>query len=330
MNTAIPLRVVVSADATPRRADVRLLPTGSSTAYRRGVNGSDWFLLGAPWDSAGSDRGEARAPGALRIAGLAERVDVDLGDAATVITGTHRDPATGVRALTDTVAAATALAAALRAGMLAHPRRRPFVLGGDCSLLLGVFAHLRPALGDVGLWFVDGHPDYFAAAGSQTGETADMELAILNGDGPPALVGLAGVVPMVPARFVALIGHRTADLDPASAAELARVPADMLTVDAASVIGDPAGAGDRAVGWAGLLGVPMWLHIDVDVVDPSALPAVTYPQDGGPDFDQLAAVIAPLAASPALVGVSLADFRPDLDPDGELAARLIDLLDRTL
>jgi arginase len=49
------------------------------------VIGSDWLLLGAPWDCSGSNRGEAQAPAALRQAGLAGLVDLDLGDAATVI-----------------------------------------------------------------------------------------------------------------------------------------------------------------------------------------------------------------------------------------------------
>jgi arginase len=301
------------------------------------VIGSEWFLLGAPWDCSGTGRGEALAPAALRRAGLAARVDVDLGDAATAISSDRRDEATRVRALPDTVAAAQALADALSAGIDQHPGRRPLVIGGDCSLLLGVFA--RPAdpragewtsAGPAGLWMLDGHPDYLDAAASDTGETADLELALLTGDGPAELVERGERVPMVEARHVALIGHRTTGLDPASAAELARLPADLVTIDAGAVLADPAGAGQRAAGWAGRLGVPMWLHIDVDVLDPSVLPAVTYPQDGGPDFDQLAAVLGPLAASPALLGVSVADFRPDLDLDGRQAAALVTLLDRVL
>ncbi len=288
---------------------------------------SDWFLLGAPWDCSGSGRGEMRAPGALRRAGLTDLVDVDLGDAATVISSSHRDEATGVRALADTIAAAHELATTLGTGIRDHPGRRPLVVGGDCSLLLGVFA--RP-LGEVGLWMVDGHPDYFDAPGSDTGETADLELAVLTGDGPASLVGLGGAAPMVAARHVALIGHRTVGLDPASAAELARLPADLFTLDSGTVITDPRGAGGRAAAWADRLRIPMWLHVDVDVLDPSSMPAVTYPQAGGPDLDQLAAVLTPLAASPNLIGVSIADFRPDLDPDGSHAARLVDLLGRIL
>jgi arginase len=177
---------------------------------------------------------------------------------------------------------------------------------------------------------VDGHPDYLDAAGSETGETADLELAVLTGDGPESLVGLGGEVPMVAARHVALIGHRTVDLDPAAAAELARVPTEVFTVDAGAVVSDPRAAGDRAAEWADQLGIPMWLHIDVDVLDPSVMSAVTYPQAGGPDLDQLAIMLLPLARSPSLVGVSVADFRPDLDPSAEQAARLVTLLDRVL
>src|SRR5688572_6202871 len=53
--------------------------------YVTGVDSGSWFLLGAPWDCSGTGRGEAAAPGALRTSGLARLVDVDLGDAATLI-----------------------------------------------------------------------------------------------------------------------------------------------------------------------------------------------------------------------------------------------------
>lgn len=285
--------------------------------------GSDWFLLGAPWDCSGSNRGEERAPAALRAAGLTGLVDVDLGDAATLISGGHRDETTGVLALPETVAAAHALADALRAGLRDHPGRRPLLLGGDCSLLLGVFIAVR----DTGLWLVDGHPDYVEPKVSDTGETADSELAILTGHGPAALAGKA---PMVAPGHVALIGHRTTGLDAGSAAELARLPADLFTLDARTVLDDPHATGTRAATWADRLDRPMWLHVDLDVLDPSVFPAVTYPQPAGPDLNQLAALLSPLARSPALRGVSVADFRPDLDPDGRYAKMLIDLLTRVL
>ncbi|MEJ7757350.1 MAG: arginase family protein [Nocardioidaceae bacterium] len=74
----------------------------------------------------------------------------------------------------------------------------------------------------------------------------------------------------------------------------------------------------------------MWLHLDLDVLDPQSLPAVTYPQPGGLDWDQLAVLIDPLAQSPQLIGLSIADFRPDLDPTGDLAAQVLDVLAQVL
>ncbi|WP_251796116.1 hypothetical protein [Paractinoplanes hotanensis] len=54
---------------------------------------------------------------------------------------------------------------------------------------------------------VDGHPDFVDPRASGTGETADPELALLVGDGPAALTNLAGPMPMVNPRHVALIGR---------------------------------------------------------------------------------------------------------------------------
>ena len=290
---------------------------------------ADWFLLGAPWDCSGAGRGEQAAPAALRAAGLSAMVDRDLGDADCTIDSVERDPRTGVLALPETVRAAHALTEALEQALRDLPGQRPLVVGGDCSILLGIVPALRRSFGPLGLWFLDGHPDYSDGPGSETGETADMELAVLTGNGADPLVALAGEEPMIPAGAVIMLGHRTSGLDEASAHELARVPAALQRIDAEAVAADPAAAGRRAAG----LPAPdqrMWLHLDVDVLDGDALPAVSYPQPGGLDWGQLAAVMEPLARSPRLLGVSVADFRPDLDPTGEHAARIRDLLEHVL
>jgi arginase len=295
------------------------------------VSSTGWFLLGAPWDCSGSGRGEQAAPDALRAAGLSAQVGRDLGDAATTITSTHRDADTGVLALPDTVRAARTLTDRLAAALVDLPGQRPLVVGGDCSILLGIVPALR-ARGLVGLWFLDGHPDFLDGAVSETGETADMELAVLTGYGAAPLVELAGPAPMtplVPVERVVLLGHRAENLDDASAAELARLPSELRRIDASTLMTDPAAAGERAARWLEQLdpvGQGAWLHLDLDVLDPDALPAVTYPQSGGPDWEELAHTLTPLTRSPNLLGVSVADFRADLDSTGALAARVVALL----
>jgi arginase len=68
---------------------------------------------------------------------------------------------------------------------------------------------------------------------------------------------------------------------------------------------------------------PAWLHVDLDVLDQADLPAVSYPQDHGLSWDGLVALTRPLLASDALLGLSVADFNPDLDPEGTHARRVV-------
>lgn len=290
----------------------------------------NWFLLGAPWDCSGTGRGEQDAPGALRAAGVSALVGRDLGDVPTLIASAGRDGKTGILALPGTAQAAHELSMALSDALVGLPGRRPLVLGGDCSILLGIFPALRQAFSRIALWYVDGHPDYLDGKGSETGETADMVLALLTGRGDAPLIELGGPPPMVSATDVVLLGHRTANLDEGSAAEVAGVPVELRRLDAAALVADAAAAGDRAAAWLSDGDRPIWLHLDLDVLDPAVLPAVTYPQPDGPDWEQLAALLTPLAQAPQLLGVSVADFRPDLDPTGGLALRVVELLAKTL
>ena len=288
--------------------------------------GGGWYLVGAPWDSSGAARGEQLAPAALRARGLARLVGHDLGDADTVIDSTDRDARTGVLALAETVRAAGALARSLGAALEARPGERPLVVGGDCSILLGIGPALRRHAGPFGLWFVDGHPDFLDGRGSDTGETADMELALLTGDGLPGSPPPPGAAPVVASRDVVLLGHRSTDIDAASAAELAALPSDLRRVDATTVRQNPTLAGEKAVSWLSAVGRGSWLHIDLDVLDPASCPAVTYPQGGGVSWDDLAAIVEPMTRSGRLLGVSIADLRPDLDPSGALMDATLDLL----
>jgi arginase family enzyme len=53
------------------------------------------------------------------------------------------------------------------------------------------------------------------------------------------------------------------------------------------------------------------------------------PQPLGLDWDELVALVRPLAAAPNLVGASVADFNPDRDPDGAHARRVVEALRST-
>jgi len=271
-------------------------------------------ILDAPLDCSGAGRAEELAPVALRAAGIVERLGArDAGVAAARIDDSRRDPATGVIGA-DAVRRATAAIAA-RVGELRDAGEVPLVIGGDCTLLLGVFQALPRGSG---LWFVDGHADFYDGESSPTGEAADMDLAILTGHGPPGL--LAG--PLVDAADVVLLGHRPDELHPDVAEENARLDPAIRALTAPEVRELGAAQVGREAA-AQLSHGPAWLHLDLDVLDESVLPAVSYPQPLGLDWEELVALARPLVAAPNLLGVSVADFNPDRDPEGVHAARIV-------
>ncbi|MDP9189111.1 MAG: arginase family protein [Actinomycetota bacterium] len=277
-------------------------------------------IIDAPIDSSGAGRGEERAPAALRAAGLVERLHArDAGEAAARIRDTRRDPDTGVIGTVDVRRASIAIAAGVREVLQA--RERPLVLGGDCTLLLGVFQALPRG---TGLWFVDGHADFFDGESSPTGEAADMDLAILTGHGPPGL--LEGSGPLLEPAAVVLLGHRPAELDPGIARENARLDPAIHALTAPEL--RERGAAEVGIDAAARLAErPAWLHLDLDVLDGGVLPAVSYPQSLGLDWDELLALTRPLTAAPNLLGISVADFNPDRDADGTHAARVVEALE---
>jgi arginase len=283
-----------------------------------------WTLLGAPLDSSGTGRGEEHAPAMLRAAGLVERLRLtDAGDVVGPLRDSDRDPSTGVIAADQLVAASKTLRDAVAATL--ERGERPFVLGGDCSLLPGALAGARIACGRLSLWMLDGHPDALDGETSPTGEAADMDLALVLGRGHPELTGLAGELPIVAPEDVALIGHRPAELDSDVAAELALVPDGVEQVSAPAVRRRGAGR----VAWATLAGGrgrPVWLHIDLDVLDERELPAVTYAQPQGLSWAELVELLEPLIAAPDLAGISLADLDANHARAHQYAARIVDAL----
>jgi arginase len=279
--------------------------------------------IGVPVDSVGRSGGTETAPGVLRDLGLPEALGAhDEGDLAVRIRGEERDPATGLVASADVLATTGAVRAAVAAALAAG--ERPFLIGGCCAKLPGALAGARDALGGpLGLAHVDGHLDLYDGETSTTGEAADMPISVALGLGPAAWVEAAGGATTIPER-TALIGFR----DRAEALvdgmrppeDLARPPllygADELR--RAGVVAAATELADR-LSAAG----PFWLHLDVDVLDEAVFPATDYLQPNGLDWEELAAVLAPLAASEAMIGASLACYNPDKDPDLTCGRRLV-------
>ncbi|MDP9797326.1 arginase family enzyme [Catenuloplanes nepalensis] len=267
--------------------------------------------------------GCAKAPGALRDAGLLHRLRArDAG----CLTPPRYDP--GDWRPGDGVCHAPAIGAysvalADRIGTIIDNGEFPVILGGDCSVSLGSALAMRrlgqSVGGHVGLVFVDGHSDFrHPGNASYVGAAAGEGLALITGRGQADLTALEGRRPYYRDVDVVVVGIRANDeyrLDLQAAGIVTR-PVPALRAE-----GAPRSAQwalDQIADCAGF-----WVHIDVDVLDPAVMPAVDAPEPGGIAFTELEALLEHLVGTPHCLGMEITVFDPDYDPDGSYAAEIV-------
>jgi arginase len=72
---------------------------------------------------------------------------------------------------------------------------------------------------------------------------------------------------------------------------------------------------------------PVYVHVDVDVVDGTELPALLYPEPGGPSAADVSRALAHLRDTRDVIAVSMTSWTPASDPDGRAAEYCLGLLD---
>lgn len=73
-------------------------------------------------------------------------------------------------------------------------------------------------------------------------------------------------------------------------------------------------------------GAPLYVHLDLDVLDPQVWPAVAVPEPGGLDIATLIDVINRLQARGNIVGVGITEYLPSVDHDPALLWPVLDAL----
>lgn len=197
---------------------------------------------------------------------------------------------------------------------------RVLVLGGDCSILLGVGLHLR-RLGRYGMVHLDGHTDFrHPAISPDCAALAGEDLAAVVGRHWEDIANPDGVGPIFNPTDVAHLGHREDD----EWIEATR-GVGITTISAADTEASIESAAQRVVDVVDRDDLDgYWIHLDVDILDPAHLPAVDSPAPGGlrpATLEQLLTRLAPRAS-----GINVTVYDPDLDPTGGQAALLVDIL----
>jgi arginase len=202
----------------------------------------------------------------------------------------------------------------------------PLVLGGDCSILIGVMAGLK-FNGKYGLFFLDAHADFYEPEKSTTGEAADMDLAIISGRGPDILTNLGEGKPYLPDRHVIHIGQRdwqqTRQYGSQDIKDTAIKTFDNDTIQKNGVQETL----DSILAYTNQLDVEgYWIHFDTDVLSDEENPAVDYRLKGGLSFIQCQQILRWLLRNQKIAGMTITIFNPDLDKKGIISGKITNCL----
>ena len=212
-------------------------------------------------------------------------------------------------------------------------REFPLIIGGDCSILLGALAAARRS-GPLALVHVDGHSDFRHPGNynvnAALGSAAGMDLALATGRGEALLTEWPGVDgPLVADEAVVQIGERESRDADFAWPDINATAITRIDVFAAQELG-VAKVLETTRPTLARADCPYWLHLDVDVLDQTVMPAVDSPGSPGIDPDDLVAILSALAADRRCIGMDMTIYDPDLDPNGDLARLLVSLLGQVL
>jgi arginase len=193
----------------------------------------------------------------------------------------------------------------------------PIVLAGDCNSCLGTVAGCGTnGLGVV--WF-DAHADFDDPDDTQSGSLDAMGLAMLTGRGWKAMRETVPGLAAIDEDRVVLVAVR--DLEPAQRDRLGGSRIRSLEgngfpdADLRVVLDD---LDDRAA--------RVYLHIDLDSLDPSEGIANQYSAPGGLTCAQLTAAVADVFDRFEVVAAAITAYNPDSDTNGRMATAATRLL----
>src|SRR5215212_2670916 len=186
-------------------------------------------FIGVPSSAGAHWPGQEKAPAALRELGLLERLEDaglhvdDHGDLPRV-----RFRPDKRRRYQQNLAAVARVSAQVadRVEAALRPEQVPLVLGGDCTIEVGVLAGaLRCSRdGELGLLYVDGHADLNTPATSPSGILDSMGVAHMVAEEGTAeeLSRVGPRFPLMPEEMIVLFGYNPRELNDAEVDALAR------------------------------------------------------------------------------------------------------------
>ncbi|EPR75911.1 Arginase [Leifsonia rubra CMS 76R] len=245
------------------------------------------FIVAPQWQGSGSSR-------AMQLVDGADAIRGDLPSASTrsvdipLEAGDHQG--TGVQRLSSLILVRERTHHAFAAEPAIH-----VTIGGDCGVELAAIEHVSASSPAV-VW-IDAHPDLHTPESSPTGAFTGMVLRTLLGEGPGALLPAHSLS----ADRVILAGIRSADPEEDAYIQqtgIRSIRAGEFSADAVLDAIEATGAES------------VYLHIDLDVLDPADFAGLGSPVPFGISPTVLAETIRAVVAKYPLAGAGITEFAP--------------------
>jgi arginase len=270
-------------------------------------------LVTVPYRYDEHGEGLGAGPDALLAAGLLEQ----LRAAGIDLVGPHEahlDPALREEGRT---ALNIGRLGADTARLVAAARRNghgTFVLAGDDTAAIGIVSGLEQAAGvatAIGVVWVDAHGDFNTPETSFSGILAGMPVAILAGLAGPAWRNAAGLASPVATGNIILAGVRELD---EKEEELIR-STDVQVVPATDLCDGETFA--QAIDQLTRRSALLYLHVDLDVLDPRFVPSASTPSANGLSIEELIATMTTVFQTGQVTAVTISSLNPGAGARGQ-------------
>jgi arginase len=286
-------------------------------------------LIGVPSSAGGRLIGQEQAPERLREAGLLQglRTDghdiTDMGNTAQVFFAP--DPK-HPRAQNLPLVLKTLNEISDRVDSAVSDRKWPLIIGGDCTITIGILAALTKHFPNLGLVYLDGDVDLNTPSTTFTGILDGMVLAHIVGKGADELSHFGSRYPLLDGRNIALFGYspEAGGIDPLEKEQLKVTVMDKYPLE--MVRDNPKDSASRALRNLESKVDHFLIHFDIDVIDENDFPAADVPHTPGLSRPQVAEALNVFLDSPKSIGLVVTEFNAGRDRDGHLAAQLVDLI----
>jgi arginase len=188
------------------------------------------------------------------------------------------------------------------------------VLAGDDTAAIGVVSGLKQAAGAdaaIGVVWIDAHGDFNTPETSFSGILAGMPVAILAGLAGPLWRDAAGLATPVETEHIILAGTR--ELDEKEEALIRSTDVQVVPASDLCDGDDFARAIDRLDRRCALI----YLHVDLDVLDPRFVPSASTPSANGLSIEELVTAMAKVLQTGKVAAVAISSLNPGAGARGQ-------------